>query len=317
MKKFCLKHKNDLCNYFIDLSEKFHNDVRRDTRQIIFLRRDKRLIPLIIITILGVTVVFGFTAYAASRTALYEMRNELTTNYELLEKSYIVSEKSNNVTLNTIAELEFHMETMRTNLTETINRNRFFQDSILVILFALRAHDYLHSKLLRFFLGNMKQKAYSLTDFDLLSDQIAKINANLSADYFLPEINSPELINLLKFTSTNNNTDLIYKIHVPVLQRKQLNLFEIVPIPFLVDEDLMMVNIENSILIKDKNKIFSLTDIDMEKYCKYLLNFTICNSLITDLMTEPKPCISDIFLYKSDKDCLYSPIEKKMYLIKI
>lgn len=316
MKNFCSKHNNILCNYFIDVSEKFKNDVAKDTRKIIFLKREKRFVPLIIISVLGISVISGLTAFAATKLALGEVKNELITNYDLLEKSYEIAERSNNATLNAIAELENRVEEIRLNLTEKIDRNNFFQNAISVILFALRAHDHLHSKLLHFFLGDMKQKAYSLTDFDSLSNQIAQINANLSSELFLPDINSPSMLELLKFSSKTNNTDLVYKIHIPVLRRAQLNLFEIIPIPFMVNNDLMIINIEDTLLVREKTDIFSLSDFDSGKYCKSLPNFTICNSLILITMLRPKPCINDIFLYESDKSCFYSPIEKKIYLIK-
>lgn len=144
--------------------------------------------------------------------------------------------------------------------------------------------DYLYS-------GNLKNNLFKIIDYQNLSNTIEMINRNLRMDLFIPQIELDSNDKLIRTFWEKNETFLIVYLQLPVAYSKSEILYDFIPIPYLNNTKLYMMNEETTSYFKTDSS-FLLSEKTKSEYCGNLNDLTLCNSFIFEEIID-KHCIID------------------------
>lgn len=140
----------------------------------------------------------------------------------------------------------------------------------------------------------------------------------LLSNLTLPELDILDIIHISRMESRKNETHIIILVHLPVLSiENSFGLYEYIPIPFNYESETLMLNLNPGYFYRNNSEIrfFAFND---EQFCKKAKNWTFCNTLATEIVSNDEKCLKSIL----DKDiisesCKYRILEKKNYAVEL
>lgn len=316
--ELCKKLKDSNCIKNIEIINNMQIKTRKNIYEVKFLQRPKRFEPITgIIIIAGITVMSLISAFAMQQHALNEMKETLKQENELLQKSLDNIRNELNLHEKIIGEVEKLIQDYSKNVTSNINLNNKLNNIMLNLIVIIHEHDNYFNRIKQFYLGNLKQRFFSIIDLKLLTDTIREINIKLNAENLrIPELKTQSDIEFIKLDSKINNIDQYISLRFPILYGKTYNLFEMIPVPTLLNDELNILNMDAFKYIRAQKEIMILDESIFSNVCNRTKAVTICNSIMESGVKQPNTCEKLLIETNSDNECFYKPIENKQYFIR-
>lgn len=163
--ELCKKLKDSNCIKNIEIINNMQIKTRKNIYEVKFLQRPKRFEPITgIIIIAGITVMSLISAFAMQQHALNEMKETLKQENELLQKSLDNIRNELNLHEKIIGEVEKLILDYSKNVTSNINLNNKLNNIILNLIVIIHEHDNYFNRIKQFYLGNLKQRFFSIID---------------------------------------------------------------------------------------------------------------------------------------------------------
>lgn len=280
--KLCKKLEDSNCKKNIEIINNMQINTRKNIHEVRFLQRSKRFEPVIgMIVIAGITVMSFLSTFAMQQHALSEMKDTLKQENELLQKSLNNIRNELNLHEKMIGEVEKLIKDYSEKIISNININNKLNSIMLNLIVIIHEHDNYFNRIKQFYLGNIKQRFFSIIDLKLLTDTIREINVKLSAENLrIPELKTQSDIEFIKLESKINKMNQYISLRFPILYGKTYNLFEIIPVPTLLNDELNILNINAFKYIKARREIMILDESIFSNACNKTKAMTICNSIM-------------------------------------
>lgn len=321
----CEGMKSPLCDVFIAKSRRFIKKVNADVFNFHIMKRTKRFIPLLIIA--GVSTMAIIASMAANKMALKTLANELGNNIDSMRYTLNMTQESFELQKDMINDLDEKIDGIGNKLNEyIISTDKFKTQSsiILLMLFLLREHDDMHDKLHNFFLGNHREKIFSIIDFIEFNNVVDSINANLSTsrdnEFMLPKFLDQNSTDLIKISYENSENRLIINLDIPVLSGEKYTLFEALPIPnknWGIKDSLNILDFNSYLYVELGKEHFVLEEDDLYHFCTHTLDLTVCDGQLKQMFQPPSGCMGELLFKDSIENCIFKPIKYDNYLIRI
>lgn len=320
--KICSIRKDKLCKFFIDKTKRFEANVRIDTEQLKIYKRNKRFIFFIIPVILGVTSMALLSSLAANRHALQTVKSELDANLNMLEHSIKTTKNMMDINEKIFEDMETHIAnisfTIKT-LHKTVDEYQFFNNILHVITFMMIEHNEDQSRLMNLYNGKAAEYIFNVVDYGAFLKHVDYINkTNLKSFQEIPPM-TLDMLSFIDYSINKGETNTSIFIRLPIVNKKSFTIYEYIPIPFENGENLCIINIDATYYYRDSNKIFLLKK-QMDRYCKTVNRFTICNPLMINTLQNPSHCLVSLIqknVSGIDEFCIYKPIERKNHAISV
>lgn len=318
----CIEMNSPLCDFFIIESQKFKNQVKSDIRAFQLFKRSKR--ELVLIVLFGVTII-SLIATIVNTVAFISITNELGENVENMRNVLNATQESFDLQQKMLIQAEEKINQIGNKLSKhMISMNSFKKQSsiLFIMLYLIRKHDNMHKRLGDFFMGNHRQKMFSVIDFNRFLDTIEEINTNLTYvgdDLSLPKFNNQNMTDLIKISYINDGSDLSIILDIPILSGKQYTLHEIIPLPTKdeSDNELSILDINSLYYLQNEDETFLIDEKTLIDKCKHTPDLTVCDMSIYPSLEPPTGCMRGLLYNNSVSECDRKPINNENYLILI
>lgn len=314
----CNKFDNPNCMDNTGLIDYIQNYTTKNINKIRYLNRIKRFEPISLIVVGGITVMSAISAYAMHVRTLKQMKTALKTENELLQSSMATIRNEMDIHKDMMTDIENLMRDFSQNITMNMNNNNKLTFIILNLILIMHEHDNYYNKIKEFYLGNLEESFFSIIDLEDLTKCIEKINNNeLNPNNLrIPEIKSKADIKFIKIEPKTNINHTYISLKLPILYGETYDLYDLIPIPTTINNELNILNINYTKFIRVNDEIHILNLDAFSFLCNNTDTMTICNSIL-NTSTTPNKCLKHLIINNDDKYCFYKPIEPKPYFIRI
>lgn len=313
--EICKQINRTTCDTFSKNAGKFKSNVKRDMVNIGELLRVKRFLFGG-----GYMIVSLLEMVDSSFKSSSELKRELQLSLKTFEKSVNASiqlTKQFNVTINEIEGALIKMGDSHNKLNDKVELYKTMDEILHSISWLMLNHGRVRQEILQLFSGNTKGQIFSIINFEKFMQILSSVNETLNDGQMLPTINFGNLEFIKSDMKRKNDTHLVLSVRIPILNKKPYDIYEIIPIPFKIENNYFIFNISTTRVIQNKKGLSKILTNEASKYCISAQNITVCNTLI-DLIVEPiSNCTNALFYNGSDRDCILKPIKAQNYIVQI
>lgn len=199
-------------------------------------------------------------------------------------------------------------------LNDKVNSKNRFMEILNTIQLGLTIHfkdAEIYSAILN---GHLREQFFKIYNTEDFTKQIEKINKKLQPNFTLPNLDIFDLLEISTVFHIKNSTHIRIIVEIPILNREHSNLKSFVPIPYIENDQVYILNTDANFVFLHNDTLKIITK-DNLKECINIDDFTMCNSMLTETLLLANPCIHSIFTNSYD-DCAIKPIEPLNYFIE-
>lgn len=314
----CNQIDNPMCDIFLTKSKQFLSQLEEDTATIKGLQRSKRALIAVGVFIVGVTVIALIASIAVQFKAVKEMKQEIRDTLNNMDTMAKISKKMIENQEKQIEAIELEMRKVGeglNNLTNIVNGNQHFNNLLHIVSMSMIEHNRIQNKLINIYSDDIKLQMINMIDFDKLRDEFDKTYEQLGSNFMLPPIESLRKLKFITSELSNEENIVRLKFLVPVISRTSFKMFELIPIPFDKEDDLYILNMEQTKFIEVENQIYSINGNNFP--CEQFGKITVCNTIFYEYLTSVNTCVLSLLNDTNTRGCTFKRIEKKNYIFQI
>lgn len=324
LKRVCIElEKHDSCNHIIDNFKNELTQVQNNVNQMKsnLVGRKKRFSSIIstLFRTIG-SKTFAVTMVANVATSTFISGQIADAQEEALRLKQEIIGKQFNITKNHIVNqykmLNESMTLHEQELLSNIKQKEF--DNIFQILYLTLVRHYKDTAIYTGLCSNeIKSVFFNAIDIEQFTKEIQKINNELIVQNLtLPTTNTNEIFELSKLSHMKNSTHIKILIEIPIVEKTDFKLKEIIPIPFLYENEVYILKTQSKYYFSNQDHKNIIMTENNFKSCKHQSNLTICNSVLKQKLSDNDKCINSLILNETNFLCEYLKISKQNYIIE-
>lgn len=318
LKDVCKNLNETSCETFLLKANHFQDKIQLDISNVRDIQRSKRELITFGFIIAGTTIMSLVAAIAAQSKALEKIKVELTENLNTIERLSETSQNMIDIQESHIETLQKSMDNMTkqiVNITNVMHANNKLNNIIDYITMTMMEHNMIQNKLINIYSGNKKLQILSLINFRELSNEIKHINSNLKPNFTLPKIISIDSLTDIQNQVKKTQDGISVSIYLPVIDRREYTIFEMIPVPFIKDQNVYIINETKTVFIAIENDILTL---DVNKaQCQKFENTVVCNNMIEDYFEKANNCSIAMINSNDYSNCVIKELPRKNYVTQL
>lgn len=295
----CNLTQNYLCTYFKHAIRHIESDIDTDISKLNTLSRKKRS-PISIFSLNPDSII----PRAIITSVIFSLNNNLR------EASLDASSAAINFQENVLKDTDEKFETIQ----KMIETNSQFYSIMNLIILTAHIHEKLQTKLNYILYGEIHSHLFEIIDYKLFRETITNINKKLQPDFTLPHIGPLVNNEHIETYLDHNNTHVTISIDLPIIQNKQYDMFELIPIPMLENTSLYVL--DTNIITAYRNGS-EVQEISNNAQCTTNKKLTICDNSINLKVEKMSTCTQNLLINGTDESCAYKKIPYHNYFIRI
>lgn len=232
------------CKFFGKNIEANTDIVMRELNRMTKNQRVKRGFWMMALKTVLVQALVGVGIVAVTELVHSDQINDLEQNVEDLErkiaKQYKIQVMQNGI-IRTMANDSMILQEKIMALNKTEYDRAKFDQLVDTATHSLIFHNRETTKYINIIRGDLRTNFFNVVDLEIFTEKLKFANQTLGKDGYIPTSNPFDAIDISTISYTNNGTHINVHVKTPILIHKPLTLFEYVPIPIRVDNELYIL----------------------------------------------------------------------------